>query len=233
MDDVPALSKGDIHCWRIALDQAYLNEDIFAADEISRAARYNFERDRRRFLAGRRALRCILGGYLGAPPEAVRFATATGGRPCLADASTPLNFNYSRSHNTGLLGVSLAGSLGIDIERIDITPDLADVAKQNFSALEQAALSGLSGENWGKSFYAMWTCKEAVVKALGGGLGIPLNSFDIGFDECGNSNILRAEGAAISAKNWRLHSFAPEPGAVAAIASDIEAPALHYFTTAS
>ncbi len=62
-DDVEDLGDG-IHLWTIPLDgpaahRAH-NAPLLSTDEAARAARFRFARDRRRFIAGRGALRRIL-----------------------------------------------------------------------------------------------------------------------------------------------------------------------------
>jgi len=63
-----AIGPTDVWVWSAALDQpAEVVQHLhgwLAADERSRADRFHFDRDRRRFIVGRGVLRSILGGYL-------------------------------------------------------------------------------------------------------------------------------------------------------------------------
>src|SRR6266850_1038944 len=57
------LARGEIHLWRAKLDQHVADVAQFSAtlseDESVRAARYRFEKDRRRFILRRSLLRMI------------------------------------------------------------------------------------------------------------------------------------------------------------------------------
>ena len=73
------------------------------------------------------------------------------------------------------------------IEKIDL-----NVAKRFFSETEYDFLSGKNTEEEKTvSFYRIWTLKESYVKALGEGLSIPLNAFDIVFE---NEIVCKIEG---------------------------------------
>ena len=76
-----------------------------------------------------------------------------------------------------MLALSTETELGIDVE--DLRPIQPEVAEGHFSPTELAALSSLEGEAWLNGFYHCWTRKEAILKAEGVGLNLPLNSFDV------------------------------------------------------
>jgi 4'-phosphopantetheinyl transferase len=227
IDDVaPALGEAIVHCWLFSLDEEASDG---ALDEVerARAARFHFDRDRRRFVAGRDRIRRILARYVNEPPESIAFETGEHGRPALARG--PVNFNYSRSENRGLLAVSYASVLGADIEAVRMTDDLGDVARQNFSPAEQRALNALAPADWANGFFACWTRKEAVLKAAGTGLRTPLQAFDVTLAPGEAPAIVRAEGETTVAAGWNLVSFKPLNGYQAAIATDLAAPKLHLF----
>jgi len=69
-----------------------------------------------------------------------------------------------------LIGLSENRPVGVDIERMHFTGDELNVAQSHFSAAEYRALLGLEQEPMLCSFYKIWTCKEAVLKACGGGI---------------------------------------------------------------
>jgi 4'-phosphopantetheinyl transferase len=72
-----SLSDEDVHLWCISLEQpaelVHSLSQLLSHDEQARAARFYFERDRRRFTVGRGALRVMLSSYLGADPDQLRF----------------------------------------------------------------------------------------------------------------------------------------------------------------
>src|SRR5215467_5130049 len=73
--DVPLIHTSDIHVWRIDLSLAIGAErkSLLSEDEHQRAQRFRLDRDRRRFMAGRSALRNILARYLLIDPGKLIF----------------------------------------------------------------------------------------------------------------------------------------------------------------
>ena len=62
----PEIGSSEVHIWRADLDAFAMTlsaDDFLAQDERNRAMRFHFERDRRRFRAGRQILRLLLGRY--------------------------------------------------------------------------------------------------------------------------------------------------------------------------
>ena len=103
------LRDGDLHLWLIPIGLAPSQLDALAAaltpDEVDRAARFHFERDRARFVAARGSLRRILARYTRLPPEALRFDYSPHGKPSLAAAlevSPSPAFNLSHSGDWAL-----------------------------------------------------------------------------------------------------------------------------------
>jgi 4'-phosphopantetheinyl transferase len=125
-------------------------------DEQLRAGRFVRDGDRARFIVAHAGLRRCLGGALGCRPAAVRLRAAPGGKPELA-LETPggasLSFNLAHSATVALVAWGDA-PLGVDIEDIDVTAQRAD-------------------------FYAAWTRKEALLKALGTGLARDATVIDL------------------------------------------------------
>src|SRR5207249_725940 len=82
---ITPLEPTEVHVWRIDLDENVEQfsglERLLAADERERAERFHFQGDRRRFIVGRIALRCLLGRYLQREPEAVRLCYNSWGKP--------------------------------------------------------------------------------------------------------------------------------------------------------
>ncbi|MEX6633167.1 4'-phosphopantetheinyl transferase family protein [Hyphococcus lacteus] len=227
----PTLLAGEVHCWLVPVSAAVADEETLDDEERNRAARFHFEKDRNRFCAGRVWQRRILGAYLGQTPSVVVIEKSAAGKPRLSDE--PFSFNYSRSGDWGLLAVSHKGILGADIEQIRQTDDLPYVARAHFSDAERRALDDLSGEQWFNGFFACWTRKEAVVKAIGEGLLIPLDCFDVAIDPDAPARILGARAEAVVAADWSMASFRPAPGYLAAIASNIPDPKLCFYLAES
>jgi 4'-phosphopantetheinyl transferase len=79
-------------------------------------------------------------------------------------------------------------------------------------------LAELEPADWTQRFFTLWTCKEAVVKALGRGLSVPLDSFDIALGRGERPEVGRWEVPDAAAKRLQLCCFEPASGYVAALA---------------
>ena len=79
------LKIDEVHVWQACLDvdDASLQqlERVLSADEKERASRFHFERDRKRFVAGRATLRNLLSRYLRIQAEQIQFSYGTEGKP--------------------------------------------------------------------------------------------------------------------------------------------------------
>ncbi len=172
-----------VDVWIVSLGETGLSPDPadwLSADERARAARYAFERDRRRYSLGRGALRGILATYLRCDRNEIVFAYGETGKPRLAgaDAASGLQFNASGSADTAVCAVTYGRRVGIDIEqlRVECDPDLVQYALTDG---ERAEFRRIPLDQQATTFYRVWTRKEAFLKATGCGLSRPLTSFAV------------------------------------------------------
>ncbi len=155
------------------------------AAERARAQRFHFELHRRRFAHGRGMLRHVLGHMLGLAPARLRFHAGPQGKPGLDTGAiggppgVALDFNLSHSAQWMLLGLSDGAALGVDVEVPRHVPELRAIAQSHFAAAERQELLSMPVEWQQDAFFACWTRKEAFVKALGGGLSLPLDGFEV------------------------------------------------------
>jgi len=89
--------------------------------------------------------------------------------------NNPIRFNISHSGRIVICSITTWGNIGIDIEKMKPI-DINDFRKQ-MTMFEWNTIS--NSENVRSAFYDYWTRKEAVIKANGKGLYIPLNSFNV------------------------------------------------------
>jgi 4'-phosphopantetheinyl transferase len=215
------LQEDEVHIWLAWLDADAQERtrltSYLSADEVARAARFVFPRDRDHFIVARGRLRELLGKYLHCSPDAVQFKTDRYGKPSLLDDRDPLRFNLSHSHGLALYGFCMGHELGIDTEKI--RPGFAGegIAERYFSPAERTQLAELPKELRDTAFFLCWTRKEAYIKAHGDGLQIPLDSFDVSLKP-GEPETLRS----VDSDRWSMRSFAPAPEFVAAIITEGE-----------
>lgn len=172
--------------WRhVALDTRLADETyLLAEDELDRAGRFCFELDRRRYVAGRAALRLSLAEVLGLAPDDISFSYGEQGKPSLSNKDC-WRFNLSHSGNVGLIVIGSANvvdEVGIDVELFRPVDDWRMLAEANFSPQECRQLEGVPEEQRSRAFLSCWTRKEACVKALGTGLSLPTSGFTVGFE---------------------------------------------------
>ena len=192
------------------------------ADETARAARFRFDEHRRAYVLGRGALRALLANYLGIRPAEVAFVYGPHGKPGLApqlkNQARGLRFNASNSGNLAAYAFTRDCEIGIDIERHRALTDLERIARRFFSAEETAELLALSGDQQTDAFFRCWTRKEAFIKAMGGGLTIPLASFQVTLRPGVGARLVSINASAEAAREWTLSSFDPGPGFAGAVA---------------
>ena len=189
--------------------------------ERQRAGRFRFARDRRRFIVARARLRQLLAARLGVRPESVELAYGKNGKPSLARgfADTHWRFNVSHCDDVAVYAFSPGREIGIDIEAIRAVREADAIAAQFFSRPENEAYLALAPSDKRLGFFNCWTRKEAVVKALGEGLSMRLDQFDVSLAPGEPARILRVASALGDDCGWRLASFSPLPGFIAALAS--------------
>jgi 4'-phosphopantetheinyl transferase len=198
---VKRLAPGEIHLWQASLAVAAEQVQVFAAllsaDELQRAARLIAAEHQRRFIIARGILRTLLGRYLVCDPRELQFLYTEQGKPFLAD--TDLRFNISHSVDMAVYAFTRKVEIGIDVEKVEAVFK-ADVAKRFFSNAEYELLTALFGEEQQRGFYRIWARKEAVIKGIGEGLHIPLDSFSVTLQDI--QQLTFAPGS-----EWYLQSF--------------------------
>ena len=177
-----ALMPDAVHVWAVPLDAGWADDESpLSADERRRAELFRRPEARRRFVAARVGLRVILGRYLGRGPADVPIDLEPAGKPRLAAAGvgeSTLEFNLSHSGELALVAVADGGAVGVDVERLRPVKRLEEIAVRFFSRREHDAILAAAPAGRPDAFLRCWTGKEAVLKAIGLGLGHPLDSFD-------------------------------------------------------
>jgi 4'-phosphopantetheinyl transferase len=201
--------SGRVDVWRVRLDEpakAGSEVVVLSPDEIARASRFHFEKDRIHFTQCRSALRGLLADYLSIPAAEIRFEYLTSGKPQLAAEQNPsaLQFNVSHSSNMALIAVGSEHRLGVDIEKIRGDVDTAALAERFFSVRERAGLQALPDHLRVPGFFACWTRKEAFLKATGEGLSFPLADFSVTTHPDLHPELEEIKGSTDEGKQWFL-----------------------------
>jgi len=169
--------------WHLDLEDASFDSSLDTLSEYERckAAGFAFERDRIRYRRTHAGLRQLLAEILNIPAAKIAIVEKPQKKPYLLDFPR-LSFSISHSEAHALVGFSANAEVGVDIEVIRAIGDRQGMAKSIFTANEQLALTNVSSADADRYFLQGWTRKEACVKAIGQGLSVPPNGFEVGID---------------------------------------------------
>ncbi|MEG3928629.1 4'-phosphopantetheinyl transferase superfamily protein [Microcoleus sp. T3_D1] len=218
------LDQGEIHVWRVSLAQTesclQSLQQTLSTDERTKAEGFHFPKGRSQFIVSRGALRAILSRYLNINPHILRFDYNPYGKPSLiaAQGGNTLRFNLSHSGNLALIAITKNRDIGVDIEGINPNFSCLGIAEKFFSPLEHSVLRSLPEHLQPRAFFTCWTRKEAYIKAVGKGLSIPLNQFDVSLAPGEPAALLNVEDNPEEASRWSLIELFPSSDMVAAVA---------------
>ncbi|MEZ4265863.1 MAG: 4'-phosphopantetheinyl transferase superfamily protein [Myxococcota bacterium] len=215
------LLDGDVHIvgWAPGAGSERMAEwrATLAADEVERASRFRFARHRLAWEAARGGLREVLGGYVGKAPAELEFAVATDGKPSLV-GGRGLRFNLSHTDDLVVLAMTRGGELGVDVEARRSVPERAAIAQTHFTATERALLAAAERDGDGeRCFLRLWTRKEALIKAVGIGLGYPLPRVDVSWAAGSGGPVFQPDAPGASGA-WTLDDLDVGPDHQGALA---------------
>lgn len=182
-----------------------------SADDRARIARMRFERDRIALTIAYGLHREVLAGVLGLAAHAVPLHRDALGRPRVAD--DPVWTSLSHAPGWVAIAVDARAPVGIDIEPCSRSEAVEEIADSVMHDAERACVAG-SREGRCRALLGLWVRKEAVLKAAGVGLRVPMASFAIGVD-----GAVRVPGIAGRWQVQRLDVAAPVEVAIATLAS--------------
>jgi 4'-phosphopantetheinyl transferase len=153
---------------------------LLDAGEAGRAARFRFEQDRTRYVLAHAVWRVVLSACMEVAPVQVPLVAMPSGQPSLPGTG----FSTSLSHAGEWVAVAVGRGaiIGIDIEQQPSRVRLADMVDTICTPDEAARVMALDATARERLLLALWTRKEALLKAFGVGLGVDLASFDAGAD---------------------------------------------------
>ena len=161
-----------------------------------KAEGFLYEKDRNLSLAAGILLDWGLSSY-GLRERETEIACGEKGKPFLRDYPG-IHFNLSHSRDMAL-AVFAEVETGCDIEEIQ-EADMA-LAEKFFSPGEYAYLAAQpKGRERDRAFCRIWTLKESFLKAVGAGLFLPLDSFEIQIGPEGKITV-RQEGGTEARRN--------------------------------
>jgi 4'-phosphopantetheinyl transferase len=206
-----AIKKGAVHVWGFSLDgsppcteqcRSWLSEE-----ERGRAGRYIHQQDQVRFILAHGGLRAVLSRYTGVDPSTLMFQLSQSGKPGLPKGhagQVPLKFNLSHSHGRMLIAIVGEGDIGVDLEQIHDTAEVAKLAKRFYAPAEYERVMGLCGSERTQQFYRYWVAKEAFLKGQGVGLRSLQQCEILYSDDSPKAGVMLSKGATLQ-PGWTIH----------------------------
>ncbi len=148
-------------------------------DELARLGRLVRPGSQRRHVGARLLARWALARHTGTAPAEVEFTHGSFGRPQLAGANPPVDFNLT--HTDGLIACAISpyGRIGLDAESFPAREAALSLVPTVLTVREQARLGSMPPHARAGALAEHWVLKEAYTKALGLGLHRRFDSFDI------------------------------------------------------
>ena len=148
------------------VDDALLDALVhwLSAPELARYGRFVRRERRRQFLIGRVLARQALGELLGAAPDTLMIEEVAGHKPALTGVDAQADFSISHSGLWVACAVSVGAEVGLDIEVIDPSRDIAALATQAFGDERCAWLAARPEATRLRDFYNLWSAQEAAIK---------------------------------------------------------------------
>lgn len=208
-----------IYCWRIPIaginDRSGLRA-LVSERERDRLDRLRVPDDRRRFLAAHAGLRILLAAALHQSPQSFEITAGPHGKPALATGR--LTFSIAHAGDYALIAIATQTDVGIDLEPVRSFADRDDIVARYFHPDEAAEIAAFSEDERHVAFFRAWTRKEAILKALGVGLGVEIGRIRVGTGVQPREHHHRFDDVDPLRRAWLLVDLDPAPGYVGALA---------------
>lgn len=187
-------------------DPKGLYEDFryLSIDERKQAGRFHRISDRQRYIFSHVMSRIILSEYIGCKPGDVIYKRKDFGKPEIDGINRSIKFNLSHSENIILLAVSEKHEVGVDVEFIRELTNMDSLFEFTLTNDERRYINEFSTDQKIKIFYRLWTLKESLVKGLGEGLSIPLNTISVLSDNFIRSQTEYPIAPKNEKKDWKI-----------------------------
>jgi len=212
---VAAPNESNVYIWYRSTasldDEAAKSADRhLSIEERARRDQLRFGADRRDFTIAHDLLRRALSRYVDMPPTDWRFSTNDYGKPFLESIDPQVReLSFSLSHTRGCVACAITSKapLGVDVERIDQSQCVQEIADRYFCKREAGWLRQYSDDLRNIRFAELWTLKEAFLKAVGVGLSGSLTNVSFRFRE--PARIEFSGPSTIDPHEWHFALFEP------------------------
>jgi 4'-phosphopantetheinyl transferase len=212
---VALLEESDVHVWyrnttRLDNGAEKSADQNLSVEERNRRGRFRFATDRRDYTLAHDLLRRTLSRYANVLPADWRFRTSEYGKPSIETRDPKIRaLSFSLSSTRGWVACAIGSNalVGVDVERIELSHPVQDIADRYFSEKEAAWLRQSSGGLRSTRFAELWTLKEAFLKASGVGFFGSLTAASFRLDEHPCIEISKSSG--INPDQWHFALFEP------------------------
>jgi 4'-phosphopantetheinyl transferase len=221
------LRQPDVQVWPVRLaapaEVNYAYRALLSREEAARADRFAFENLRRSYELSQGALRLLLSYYLDCRPGDVEFTIGPRGKPALRGDSR-IRFNMAHSGGLALYAFTADCEIGLDVEAMRSIPEIEQIASHYFCRAEASELLSIEdAATRQEAFFRCWTRKEAYIKAVGEGLYLPLDQFQVTLSPTDPAQLVHIGNDVSAARKWTLQHLDPAPGFIGALAYQSEA----------
>jgi 4'-phosphopantetheinyl transferase len=156
--------------------------DLLDEVERGRYANYRREADKLRFLTGRALIRTVAATELGVSPAEITLDSSCfdcgkpHGKPKVVGAG--LEVSISHSGEWVALALTSGEPVGVDVEEVRAA-EVDDLAGIAFSPAELATFAAVPAAERRGAFFTYWSRKEAVLKATGKGMSVPMSKLTL------------------------------------------------------
>jgi 4'-phosphopantetheinyl transferase len=164
----------DSFIYKLPVLYEYLSES-----EKARADRFKYVIDYNCYVTVHALLRIELAKVLGVKARLINICLTDYGKPFIPDTDLP--FSISRAKNLFAFAIGESNQyLGVDIEQVKPEIDFMSITRNYFSASEQKLISSLKRrDDQKRTFFELWTRKEALLKAIGVGISGELRKVEV------------------------------------------------------
>ncbi|MGH2770228.1 MAG: 4'-phosphopantetheinyl transferase family protein, partial [Actinomycetota bacterium] len=184
----PGAGECHLWWWRLADVRPWLPDLIgmLSSQELESVRSLRRSVDRDRSIASRALLRITLAGYLERSPRELTIVRSCGrcgqphGKPrLLSPPADAIQFSVAHAADRLVMAFTIDDAVGVDVEEASKDFPVEEIAPEVLTPVELTAFSTLPPDARRTAFFVSWTRKEAVVKATGHGLAVPLRSFEV------------------------------------------------------
>ncbi|UOQ67622.1 4'-phosphopantetheinyl transferase family protein [Hymenobacter volaticus] len=147
-------------------------QNILSKEEINKSYSYQLAFKKEHYLVSRCLIKILLGVYLDRSYNTIQLLPGNTGKPKVSNQST-LHYSVSYSADYMLLAIA-TDEVGVDIECIRHDFHFQEIVDFSFHSCEQDFIRQHADPS--RSFFTLWTRKEALVKATSKGIDDDFNT---------------------------------------------------------